>query len=177
MITGVLLGDKALVARVAAMGPAIDAAMDPVLQRLAFAVVRRAQAGYLRGPRPQKLGVKTGRLSSSIAEGSPDSRTHPESEPGKHYYIIGTNVEYAARWEYGFHGTESVRSFQRMQTVAWGRPMREPRQVTVRSFSRNVNINPRPFLAPALNDLKQTIIREIEKAARAAMANAAKGQI
>lgn len=54
------------------------------------------QQNRLTGPRPQYLGVVTGRLRTSIA-------TKPTEKRGDSYVAkIGTNVEYAAVHEFGF---------------------------------------------------------------------------
>ena len=49
----------------------------------------------LSGPRPQFLGVVTGRLRSSITAGEPEQSGNQYTEK------IGTNVEYAAIHEFG----------------------------------------------------------------------------
>lgn len=79
--------------------------------------------------------------------------------------IVGTNVEYAARFEHGFKGAENVRAFTRKQTMAWGHPI-TPRMVNVRPFTRNANTPARPFLAPALESTVPTLPDRLRAALR-----------
>ncbi len=88
------------------------------------------------------LKVRTGRLRRSI-------HYEVNKQPGRVSGIVGTNVEYAAVHEHGFDGPQSVRSFMRMQTQAFGRSI-VPRRVSVGAFTRHMTIKARPFLAPAL---------------------------
>ena len=75
-------------------------------------------------------------------------------------------LPYGRFWEYGFHGTEEVRSHLRMMKVAWGIPMKEPRQVTVGAFTRKVDQAARSFLRSSLDDM----VKEIHERLRAAAA-------
>lgn len=123
----------------------------------------RAQAtskkDYLSGPRPDKLGVVTGRLRSSIA-------LKFKKEENVSQIDLGSNVDYAPVHELGFTGTVSIRSFIRrirsrdvkqkqfsfknksgLKTV-----MISKGTGTVRAHTRNVNIKARPFLMPAVKD-------------------------
>src|SRR5437879_1550606 len=64
------------------------------------------QLQFLDGPRPGKLGIKTGRLIKSIvSEVSPSER----GVVGR----VGTNVVYAPFHEFGFHGAQEVRAHTR----------------------------------------------------------------
>ena len=92
---------------------------------------------------------KTGRLRRSV-------HLEMDRQPSRIVGIVGTNVEYAAQFEYGFKGTETVRPFIRRQTMVFGRPC-APRIVEVRGFTRNVNRPARPFLAPALAAARPTL--------------------
>lgn len=102
--------------------------------------------------------IKHGRLRRSI---------HPETfEDGPQITgVVGTNVEYAARFEYGWHGTETVKSFTRRQTMAFGKPI-TPRIVTVREFTRQANTAQRAFLAPALEAATPPLAQRISTAMR-----------
>ncbi len=160
MITGYLVGDKALIARMQAMPERVKQEIDATVMRLGYALQLRVQRDYLRGPRPARLGVKTGRLLRSIAQGAGDSRTHFESTPVSAVAVVGTNVEYAAGWEYGF--TRKVGAGARGG----------PRTLMGKALETYIAKHPpgtkqiaaRPFLAPALNDLRPTATRELERA-------------
>lgn len=121
----------------------------------------------------QILHVRTGRLRRSItAEFSSEGDTFQAR--------VGTNVKYARAHELGFQGAvnvpaHEVRAFSRMQSVAFGRPMKEPRMVNVRAHvvkthSVKMNIPKRPFLEPAAEENIGRMTSNI----RAAMAGAIK---
>jgi hypothetical protein len=142
-----------------------------------------ANAKYLSGPRPQRLGVVTRRLRDSIT--TRVLRTE-ESVIGQ----LGTNVPYAGYHELGFHGsinvsahTRTVAELYQGRTLDSRRPIRdragnvigykESRTTAsgrngtigitqqVRAHTRQVNYAGRPFLAPALKDSLPFIVREI----------------
>lgn len=136
-----------------------------------------AQREFLSGPRPAKLGVRTGRLRNSI---STEVIAGKQTLRGR----IGSNVSYAAIHEFGFHGTVNVQAHQRVNRVFNQRTGKnvEPRRaifdlqgnllgykesrvralaragnqklgfnaVMVRAHKRRVDYNGRPYIAPAL---------------------------
>jgi phage gpG-like protein len=177
MITGYLIGDKALIAKFEAMPARVKVDIDATTDKLGNALQIRVDRDYLRGPRPTHLGVASGRLHLSIHTGHPDTRSRFEYTPISSVAFVGSNVEYAARWERGFHGTEWVKSFTRKlamkilrtKITKYGKEFTRRFSVkgrekgdftTVRGFSRRVNIDARPYLAPALNAMRPTIISE-----------------
>ena len=94
------------------------------------------------GESPKKV---TARLFQSIAT---DQRESPLEITG----VVGTNVEYAKRLEYGFTGTERVSPHTRLIKSVFGRKLPFPMYVNVGGYSRNVDQAPRPFLRPGLAD-------------------------
>jgi phage gpG-like protein len=110
---------------------------------------------YLKGPRPHKLGVGTGRLRSSIKDRVLRNGNDIEM-------VLGTNVRYAAIHELGFSGTQQVRPHQRRITRAGltksGKVSRSNKNrvstgiAQVKAFSRTMWMPPRPFLSPAVRD-------------------------
>lgn len=102
---------------------------------------------YASGPRSSsRLGVVSGRLHSSI--------TSEVTQDGDDFEAkVGTNVEYAAMWEFGFHGTQQVDAHTRVVTQVFGRPVKGGSLIEkVRGFSRKVDNDARPFLKPAIDD-------------------------
>ncbi len=111
----------------------------------------------LSGPRPQYLGVVTGRLRSSIA-------TSGTTKVGDSLInTIGTNVEYAPVHEFGFNGVVSVRGHLRQQKSRdvfvrrfVGGTLKRDRSVTgkagVGTHTRHMNIPARPFMHPSIED-------------------------
>lgn len=160
MMTATLIGDRELVARIGKMPQAVRDEVIPTVQRLGFAVEARSKSAYLRGPRPGHLGVVTGRLSSSISHGSPDSRSRFEAKRDSILYYIGTNVEYGKAWEHGFD--------KRVGAGARGGPRTLKGAALARYFAKHppgVKHQPaRPFLSPALHDLRQRVLSELQAA-------------
>ena len=92
---------------------------------------------------------------------------------------VGANTPYAARLEYGFSGTESVRSFVRrsraqMETAKFNKIGLETRPskakakgkgiVVVRAFSRQVKSPARSYLRSSLAEMRDTIKADIQAA-------------
>jgi len=145
-----------------------------------------AQREFLSGPRPARLGVVSGRLAGSL---SPEVQVSANSVTGR----ITSSAPYAAFHEFGFHGTEQVRAYDRATHVfnARGRQI-EPRRAYrdtkgqrqgwketklhaaqrrsrtatighVRAHQRRVNYDGRPFLMPAMEKGAPMVMEEIKK--------------
>jgi phage gpG-like protein len=190
MITVAIHGSNSVIAAHIAKTPlALDAAAQTGLSRGLQSAVATSGTKYLTGPRPLRLGVKTGRLRGSltfeILAGTDGSVT------GR----IGSNVKYAAFHEFGFHGVENVKAFTRVtgQFNAKGEPVDTRKPIIerggnvlgfnktrkqsagaqksgfvtfghVRAHQRRVNYAGRPFLKPALLESIPIIEREINAA-------------
>lgn len=140
MSAGEVIGDRAVTARIRALASDLPARVLRTVTEFALDVKNAAT---------RNAPIKKGRLRRSI---------HPEvtQQGGQISGVVGSNVEYAAIIEHGFKGAQSVRSFVRKQTMAWGHPI-APTMVSVRPFTRNVDRPARPFLAPALADMRPTL--------------------
>jgi phage gpG-like protein len=91
----------------------------------------------------------TGRLAKSfIDQRSPESIFKFNFDGQKATITIGSNVPYAAVHEYGFEGAVNIPQHQRRITKAFGRQI-TPKEITVSSHIRNMNIPARPYLIPA----------------------------
>lgn len=185
--------DAAVIKHLAEVPSRIDDALRAGLMRgLQYA---QAVAGtrFLTGPRPEKLGVRTGRLRSSVTQEITETTAGTESAfSGR----IGTNVQYAAFHEFGFHGVESVRAHTRVVATldVTGNAIDERRQIrdrqgnfigyresrsvaasragsktaftfteNVRAHTRKVDYAGRPFIRPALTLALPVIEREVNK--------------
>lgn len=91
------------------------------------------------------LNVRTGRLRRSVNEETTDAGDVIES-------TVGTNVVYGRFWELGFDGIEQVKAHTRTL-----------RGVTqqVRTYSRAVHQAARPFLQPALAEMRDQVIASL----------------
>lgn len=113
----------------------------------------------------QVLNVRTGRLRSSINERFVDAGEEMTS-------TVGTAVPYGRFWELGFSGEQNVRAFVRgvKQRKDWSRISAKRGELpagvsVVRSHTRTVNQPARPFLRPALDEIRGDVIAALTKAA------------
>lgn len=167
MISGTVIGDKAFIAKLDALPVALKRDVDATVQKLGYGLQALVQGRYLRGPRPAHLGVKTGRLLRSITQGAADSRSRFETTGTTAFAFVGTNVEYAARWEYGGEQkayTILPKNGKVLHFMVNGKDV----------FAAHVNmparkLEPRPFLAPALSEYKPTIIAQLSATLKTTM--------
>ena len=96
------------------------------MREWAIDTVSIAKTEYLNGPRPQRLGRVTGRLSRSVM---PDMRSAPL------WAEVGTNVEYAPTHELGLNkrkrrpfikpaAEKAFRRFEQDLLIAWAGAMK-----------------------------------------------------
>jgi phage gpG-like protein len=161
MITGEFRGVGALIHRFDTFPDDVKRNVDRTVRALGFELEAKVKTSYLRGPRPQRLGVKTGRLLSSITQGGSDSRSRFESTPEKSLYYVGTNVSYGALWEHGFN--------RKVGAGARGGPRNLPGPLMARYIAKHPpgerQVAARPFLSPALEDMRRHIIERITESA------------
>lgn len=151
-ITVTIVGDEALTKKFAAVYPTLETLLEKATARAALKLLRHVKEDKLNG---QVLNVRTGRLRRSIT-------MRVETEGSTVTGFVGTNVAYAARFEYGFQGTETVRAFMRR---APGGKKNAARTVPVNSFTRKVNVPARSFLRSAYDDQRDAIGAELRTAA------------
>ena len=154
-----------------------------------------SQRSFLRGPRPQKLGVVTGRLFGSIT-----SRVDHEAD--RIVGAIGTNVFYGGFHEFGFNGSQQVRAHTRVirivaspgkgqQPVVFGRSggvgttaaspagkgtlrklgkaVVSSTTAQVKAHTRTLNYAGKPFLRPALTQALPRILSEVNAGVKRAL--------
>lgn len=160
MFTVELVGDVEVKARFNALPSAVSSELRRTVLRLILYLKARVQRDKLQG---QVLQHRTGKLSRSIDDAINED---PQSIIGR-VFSNGT-APYAAAHEYGFHGPEEVKSFQRRQTMVFGRSI-DPIIVTVQAFTRQMNIPERSFMRSTLREDQAYIERQLTEAvARAA---------
>lgn len=133
-----------------------ESALGKTIKSLTLKLVGMVKEGKLSG---QVLNVgkkKGGRLRRSIS---------PAFENNGQTGIVGSNVSYAKVHEYG--GAITIPEHMRMMTKAWGKLVKSPRQITVKSHI--ANYPERSFLRSALKDLEPEIQPAIKQAIREAI--------
>lgn len=154
MIKTIVTGDREVAAHLDRVDGQVRGKLRASIARLIVQLQRNVMQGKLSG---QVLKVRTGTLRRSI-----DQRVQ-EGAAG----IAGTvwtNLSYAPRHEFGFTGAESVKEHLRMCKQAFGRPLKEPRQITVRAHTRSVNYPPHSFLRTTLYEMGPEIIQALRVA-------------
>jgi len=144
MIQGEVVGGTELVQRIGAFGPKIQGGLENAIRKLTLQLLANVKADKLSG---QVLNVKTGRLRRSITQRVDGAGT--ASVTGS----VGTNVGYGKVHEFG--GPQTIKTHMRMMTQAWGRPVKNPRQISVREHI--AKFPERSFLRSALADLEPKI--------------------
>ncbi len=78
---------------------------------------------------------------------------------------VFTDSAYARAHEYGFAGTVNVRASLRRITESFGRPI-SGKTISVRAYSRRMDLPERSFLRSALEDMAPAIRDEVEASLR-----------
>jgi len=143
-------GGEATARMLRAVSPRVLTRLDRTIVTLALRLTRQVKDQKLSG---QVLKNRTGRLRRSINYRMTSGGARIEA-------TVGTNVEYARTHEYG--GKVDVKEHLRMQVMAWGRPMKTPRKVTVKKHE--AQFPERSFLRSALREMSPVILAEIRKA-------------
>ncbi|TDR82203.1 HK97 gp10 family phage protein [Paludibacterium purpuratum] len=159
MIKGAITGDREVIARFTHMPSNLLDRLTKTITRLCIKLRIMVVQDYLSG---QVLNVRNGRLRRSI--------TYDVSHAGMSDVTgtVGTNVAYARFFEKGFHGTENVREHLRLVKKAFGKELRSPVWSTVRAHPRQVDMDAKSFLAPALKGMTPEILDQINAAVKEA---------
>lgn len=151
MIRGTLVGSDAAVERLGDSADAVRAALAREVQRIALDLLSSVKADKLSG---QVLNVRTGRLRRSI-----NQRVEVDGDAA--HGFVGTNVEYARYHEFGFSGTEDVRSYFRK--------CKSGKVTRVRAHTRTVDYPEHSFLRSALAGMQDEIKDRLRSSLRDAL--------
>jgi phage gpG-like protein len=150
------------------MGAVITGTKDKLLsdlvrvsKKFGETAVLTAKRNYLSGPRPEKLGRKSGNLASKI---------HSKVDQNGNLIdiSIGTNVSYAAVHEMGTDKPIHVSITKQMRKYFW-RMFKKTGDdkfkwmALTNKTQFNINIKPRPFLRPSLEDGMPTFQENIAR--------------
>lgn len=161
MIVSQVVGGPQVVQRLGRLGGTVNDALGDEVQRITLDLLRHVVSDKLSG---QVLNVRSGRLRRSI-----NQRVEGKGSEQVAGYV-GTNVVYARPFELGFKGPETVKSHMRQMNQAFGKPVKNPRQIQVSAFTRHVDVKQRSFLASALEDMTPDIRLRLGAAVRKAVA-------
>lgn len=158
----VTVRDEALAAFLGGFPSRMIARLETALARFAT----RLQSRVKQKLSDDVLHVRTGTLRRSINQ-------RIEHGAGRISAVVGTNVEYAAAHEYGFHGTVSVRAHlrqirERGRTTKAGKYKRGKltgASAMVAAHDMRMNLPERSFLRASLKEMEDVAQREIKRAA------------
>lgn len=150
-VTATIIGSENVQARFERCQNGIQTAITDRMNRITIKLQAHVVRDKLSG---QVLRFRTNNLRGSI---------HQEVTSGNGSIIgmVGTNVEYAARHEYGFQGSETVKTHLRTIRQAFGKPLKAPKQIEVQQFTRNINYPEHSFLRSALADMRSDIMVDL----------------
>ena len=164
VLTGKVVGVEEVTAHLRGSPNKARQLLTVVIRRLGIQLQNKVRFQFLSG---QSLKVKTGRLRNSINE---KLITRGDTILSQ----VGTAVPYGRFWEKGFSGTENVRAYVRRQKSRNVRASLEGKRkktiaqgiAFVRAHPRHVTVAARPFLRPALQEMRPTIRETITEALR-----------
>lgn len=139
-------------------GITLRAALKQAVTQSAIELLGHVKAKKLSG---QVLKVHTGRLRRSINYKISASDDRVQG-------TVGTNVEYARRFELGFDGTEDVREHLRLVTEVFGKKLPTPVWATVKAHKRQANTPQKSFLGSALKECREAFTNRINEAIKKA---------
>jgi len=158
----VVTGDKEVAGYLRSVPNRIRGRLRDELTRIAIDLQSRVVDEKLNGG---VLNRKTGKLSRSIQEVVIEDR---KAIAGFVWSNMGA-PSYASFWEFGFSGNQTVRNHLRLQTKCFGRPMDPPREVTVNTFTRQVDSPARSFLRSSLAEMKDSILNRMDSSVGSAL--------
>ena len=157
-------GQHAVVRMMVAVKDGARQKLIDVMAKVGFDIQQHVTTQKLSG---QVLNRRTGRLRNSI-----NSRV--TTGPSEVSASVGTGVQYAAAHEYGVQRNVVVTVHHRMQTMAWGKPMKNPREVLVNQHVAHMNLPERSFLRSSLQDKKEVEFQRVRAAMNELLAESKK---
>ncbi len=143
-------GDQQVIANLKDMGPKVAAAAKDAISRGAFKVLALSKQKVSGDVLRNRTGTLRRAINARIT--------------ANEWQIIGTvgiKLTYAAAHEFGIHRVVSVPAHLRMMKVAWGRPVKEPRQIMVGAHPMKMNLPERSFLRSSLKELRVDIVADL----------------
>lgn len=159
-IRGVVTGDRNVVADLGQVAPRVRGSVEDAMLRISVDLSNRVKRDKLTG---QLLRVRTGTLRASI-----DYRVVKNSDSVTGVVGSRTNaaapLKYAPIHEDGFDGTVTVREHLRMMTTAFGRPVKNPRQIKVGAHEAQRHVKAKHYLKSTLTENRERYLDMISKA-------------
>lgn len=159
-ITGRVVGDKAVVARISSIVPSVRQSLTRAMLRITIDLQGYVVKNKLSG---QLLNRRTGTLAASMQHKVVSTSEGVVGVVGSRVNA-GAPLKYARALEDGFTGTVNVREHLRMMTTAFGKAVKDPHKITVGAHSAHRNIKARHYLSSSLAERRDAYLDQIEKA-------------
>lgn len=150
-ISAQVVGQERIVAQFQAMPKNIKNGLVRDITKLTIDLQRKVISQKLHG---QVLQQRSGRLARSINQ-------RVVQEDLKVTGSVGTNVSYGRVHELG--GTVTIPQHMRMMSQAFGRPVRNPRMISVKAHQ--ANYPERSFLRSSLSEMREQIVSRLKNSA------------
>ncbi|GLR26514.1 phage virion morphogenesis protein [Limnobacter litoralis] len=160
-ISAQVVGQERLTSNLSQFPSAVRQSLVREVTKISIDLQRKVVSQKLHG---QLLRQRSGRLARSINQ-------RVVEDDLKVTGSVGTNVSYGKVHELG--GTFKVPQHMRMMRQAFGRPIKEPRLVTVRAHS--VTFPQRSFLQSSLDEMRNAIVSRLTAAAQKAASDLFEG--
>ena len=152
------IGDREVASKLKELEPKIYNSLLFTITKLSIQLQAKIKSEKLTG---QVLKTRTGTLRRSI-------NYRVDKTPSEIIGRVGIGADaakYGIMHEFGFRGTENIRSHLRTIKKAWGKSI-SPKQISVRSHTRTVNYPERSFMRTALAEMRPIIQNDISKAVK-----------
>ena len=159
-ITGVVTGDKNVIARLENITPRVRARVDEAMHRVVIDLQGKVVRDKLSG---QLLKRRTGTLAASIQFRVVKTADSVTGITGSRVNE-GAPLKYAGPLEDGFEGPVTVREHLRMMTTAFGKPVKDPRKITVGAHTANRKIKAYHYLKSTLAENRDQYLQQLGQA-------------
>ena len=152
------IGDREVASKLKELEPKIYNSLLFTITKLSIQLQAKIKSEKLTG---QVLKTRTGTLRRSI-------NYRVDKTPSEIIGRVGIGADaakYGIMHEFGFRGTENIRSHLRTIKKVWGKSI-SPKQISVRSHTRTVNYPERSFMRTALAEMRPIIQNDISKAVK-----------
>lgn len=160
MITWKVTGEQQVITMLRDITPSVKDKLVNCMNRITIDLQSQVVKTKLSG---QVLKRRTGTLAASI---QPKVVVTTVGVTG----VVGSRVnesmplKYAHIHEYGFTGTVTVKQHLRMMTTAFGRPVKDPHQITISQHSAVRNVPEKRYLRGTLEENRERYLEMINKA-------------
>lgn len=159
-ITGVVTGDKNVIARIERITPNVRQSLTDAMLRVSIDLQGYVAKNKLSG---QLLKRRTGTLAASIQHKVVSTSVSITGVVGSRINE-GAPLKYARIHEDGANQVVTVREHLRMMTMAFGQAVKSPRKITVRAHSAKQHVKAKRYLAGSLEENRARYLEMLDRA-------------